>query len=87
MAGTPQYKVYSAAGEYIAAAKYAEDAAVLVAARGDGATIRMEHKHTVWTEGAEDQPASESYDHVAKLVIERWQAMCAAWAASRRGNR
>lgn len=84
MAASPQWKVYNAAKEYKAACKDAEDAACLVALYGDGATIRAEHTIVLWTEGAEDQPASESYDHVAETVHQRMRARLDA--ASSRGT-
>lgn len=71
MAGSPQWKVYNAAGVYIASCKHIEDAAVLVAARGDGATIRRQHGKPLWTEGAEAFPAGESYDRVFDVVMQR----------------
>ena len=73
MAGTPQYKVYNAGGDYRAAFKDPTEVAILVAALGDGTTIRDGHdrRFTVWTEGAEDQPAGESFDHVAETVFSR----------------
>lgn len=73
MAATPKFKVFDANGVYQAATKHPEDAAVLVACFGDGATIRVGHsrRHIVWEEGAEGQPASESYDHVAEVVYTR----------------
>lgn len=71
MAASPRFKVYSASGEYIGCAKYAEEAAALVALRGDGATVRLDHKHVVWTEGQEDQSAGESYDYAAGVMYER----------------
>ena len=71
MASSPQWKVYNAAKEYKAACKDVEDAACLIALYGNGATIRIEHTLVMWTEGAEDQPASESYDHVAETVHRR----------------
>jgi hypothetical protein len=70
MASAPQFKVYKGK-EYIAACKYAEDAAVLVAASPDEMTIRHGHTWIVWTEGKEAQPASESYDFVANTVNAR----------------
>lgn len=72
MAASPRWKVYDG-DEYVAACKYLEDAAALVAFRGDGATIRDGHsaRHTVWCEGAEDQPANESYDHVRDTCLKR----------------
>lgn len=71
MAASPQWKVYNAAKEYKAACKDVEDAACLIAFYGDGATIRAEHTIILWTEGAEQQPASESYDFVAETVFHR----------------
>lgn len=72
MAGSPDFKVYFQK-EYIAACKHVEDAAALVAFRGEGSTIRHGHRvsDVVWTEGSESQPAAESYDHVAEVVYER----------------
>jgi hypothetical protein len=71
MAASPLYKVYAADGEYVAACKYIEDAACLVSFHGEGAEIRAGHTRVVWTEGAESQPADESYDHVAEVVAAR----------------
>jgi hypothetical protein len=65
MASAPRFKVYDAQGNYQAACKEPEAAGVLVSFYGDGATIRDGHARVVWREGSEDQPASESYDHVA----------------------
>ena len=71
MAASPQWKVYDEHGEYIASAKYPEVAAVIVAALGG--TVRHGHRKidTVWTEGSEEIPASESYDRVANIMRER----------------
>jgi len=77
MAGSPIWKVYSAEGEYVASVKYLEDAAALIVAHGDGATIRHGHARrdqALWVEGNEEIPASESYDRVAATVTERYQA-------------
>ena len=71
MAATPEFKVYTADGEYIAACKHIEDAAAVVALYNEGATIRWMHSKIVWKEGAENFPASESYDEVARIVTER----------------
>jgi hypothetical protein len=73
MAGTPRFKIYTPDGEYVAACKYAEESACLVAMMGDGATIRDGHskKDIVWTEGREEQSAAESYDHVAAAIAAR----------------
>ena len=77
MAGAPRFKVYNASGEYVAATKFAEDAAALLAGcYGDGATIRDGHRKrdVVWAEGEESQPAGESYDYVAEVVYARIEA-------------
>ena len=66
MAASPRFKVYDANGTYQAACKEPEAAAALVCIYGDGATIRLDHRVILWTEGAESQPAGESYDHVAE---------------------
>lgn len=72
MAGTPRYKIYQDA-EYMAACKYLEDAAALVAIMGAGATIRDGHARAdiLWTEGAEKQGAGESYDYVLDVCTQR----------------
>jgi len=77
MAGSPLLKVYSATGEYVAACRYAEDAAAIVALRGEGTTIRLGHtkRQTVWTEGQEAQAAGESYDFVGEVVLGRMRAI------------
>lgn len=69
MAAAPKWKVYLD-DEYRAACKYVEDAAMLVAALGNGATIRGDHakRSTYWVEGREAQSAAESYDYVAETV-------------------
>jgi hypothetical protein len=66
-------KIYSNKGDYLGCTVYAEDAAVLVASLGVGATIRNGHakKHIVWHEGEEEQPAGESFDFVAEVVYSR----------------
>ena len=71
MAATPQYKIYSPSGEYVAACKHPSDAGAIVNLYGDGATIRLGHKRIVWTEGQEAQPAGNSYDFVADTIWER----------------
>ena len=71
MAGVPEYKGYNAKGEYVAACKYVEDAAVIGASYGVQSTIRWRHQTVVWCEGSEDQPAAESYDHVREVVMAR----------------
>lgn len=71
MASSPIWKVYSSDGEYIGCVKNAEDAACLVALRGDGAKVRYDHSFVVWNEGHEDQPAGESYDFAADVMLRR----------------
>lgn len=73
MAGTPIFKVYREA-EYVAACKYAEDAAVLAAVFGVGTTIRVGHTFIAWREGAEEISAAESYDRVARVISDRRSA-------------
>ena len=72
MAASPQWKVYAADGEYRAACKYVQDAGPLLAALGNGATLRSGHnkRDTVWTEG-QDGLAAESYDEVARIATFR----------------
>jgi len=73
MAGSPRFKIYSAANEYIASIKYLEDAAAFVSIQGEGATVRSGHakRNILWTEGL-DGNAGESYDGAA-LVMEARQ--------------
>lgn len=78
MAASPVWKVY-VGKEYRAACKYIEDAAMLVAGLGKGAEIRHQHDTVVWAEGKEDQPASESYDHVADVAKRRLDQAVSTW--------
>ena len=74
MARSPRFKVYSVDGEYLASFHHLDHAAILVSGIGtDGTTIRDGHskRHILWTEGAEDFPASESYDGVAQVASGR----------------
>lgn len=73
MAAAPKYKVFTLGGDYIASCKYREDAAVLVAARGKGATVRLGHspKWVIWREGSESQSAGHSYDYAANVMAGR----------------
>lgn len=72
MSASPQLKLFTPEGDYVAACKRGEDAACLVAFLGDGATIRLGHspRAILWHEGKESQGAEESYDFVA-MTIER----------------
>lgn len=68
---TPRFKVYRGR-EYIAACKYAEDAAAVVATGGEALTIRdSDHKTVLWDEDHEAQPAGESFDFVAETIHSR----------------
>jgi hypothetical protein len=68
MGAAPEWKVYRDK-EYVAAFKYAEDAAMLVACAGG--EIRHGHNLVVWREGAEEFPAGESYDRAARIMKHR----------------
>ena len=68
---SPVWKVYSPDGEYIGCVKDAEDAAALVYLRGEGGTVRYDHKHIVWREGVEEQSAGDSYDFAAGVMHKR----------------
>ena len=70
MAATPRYKVYTADGRYMAACKEPEGAACLMTLYGEGATVRLNHKRVLWTEGKEKQEAGNSYDF-ASLTMQR----------------
>jgi len=72
MASAPQWKIFNPAGEYVAATKFAEDAAAVVGLYGDGAQIRLGHakRYTVWTDGV-DGSAGDSYDACAEVLIRR----------------
>ena len=71
MAGSPQYKVFSAAGTYVAGCKFAEDAALLAHVHGKGSTVKWHHGKVVWREGSEEVDAGESVDHAAKIITWR----------------
>jgi len=69
MGASPQFKVFTVDGTYVAAIKHLEDAAAFVSIQGEGATVRNGHakKHTLWTEGV-DGNAGESYDEAAATM-------------------
>lgn len=71
MAAAPEWKVIDPAGEYVASCKEIEGAAVLADFYGNGSKIKHQHRLTVWTEGAESQPAAESWDYVAHTAYQR----------------
>lgn len=68
MAAAPKWKVYRN-GEYVAACKYAEDAACLVSAAGG--IVKHGHSLIVWREGHEKFSAGESYDGAAQIMEKR----------------
>jgi hypothetical protein len=70
MAASPQFKVYSADGQYVASCKYAEDAGAVVA-NYMGGTVRFGHRRVVWREGREEDTAANSYDAVAQTIHAR----------------
>lgn len=70
MAASPKYKVYTSGGEYVAACKFAEDAAAVAGLYGPGATVRLGHKRVVFTDGI-DGSGGESVDNAAALIHER----------------
>lgn len=70
MASSPSFKVYRD-GEYVAACKYAEDAAMFVATAGGDEVRYYNHRRVLWREGAEAFQASESYDEAAAIMRKR----------------
>lgn len=66
MAASPQFKVYRGK-EYIAACKYAEDAAVMVAHVGSEGVVKHGHSLVVWRNGDEIL----SYDRAARAMRRR----------------
>lgn len=68
MSASPEWKVYRNK-EYIGCCNYAEDAAALVSL--SGGVIKYGHSMTVWTEGAEEFSAGESYDGAAQIMEAR----------------
>jgi hypothetical protein len=79
MAASPPFKVFNPEGVYIGSTKFASDAAVLVSVQGDGAKVKYQHQHTVWTEGSENIKAAESYDAVATTIDKRVAALRRSW--------
>lgn len=70
MAAAPLWKVYRGR-EYVAACRYPEDAAAVVAVAPTDAVIRFRHRLVVWREGAEAFSAGESYDRAAEIMQSR----------------
>lgn len=73
MAGSPKYKVYRD-GKYVAACKFAEDAAALIAV-SDCGEVRFGHSTVLWSEGSEEFSAGESYDRTAEVIQDRERQM------------
>lgn len=73
MAASPRFKIFNPQGGYIASCVHLEDAAALAALYGDGAQVRDGHQkqYTLWTEGAEQISAGESYDMAAAIMQSR----------------
>jgi len=69
MAASPEWKVFTATGEYEACAKSPETAASIVSFLGTGAKIKVLGK-VVWTE-VKDGIAQESYDQTAQVCYQR----------------
>lgn len=67
MGASPQWKVYTTEGEYVASTKHTEGASLLMSLYGNGATIRFDHRKIVWTEGL-DGNACQSYDYTAMII-------------------
>lgn len=75
MAASPRWKIFDSDGEYQASVKDVALAAMIVTFLGNGAQIRDGHKHIVWTEGQEDQPAGENYDYTEIVIYARTDAI------------
>lgn len=65
-----KFEVVTPTGRTIGALYHAEDAAMLVAAYGDGARIESAGI-IVWQEGTEGVPAVDSYDNVSEVIALR----------------
>lgn len=70
----PEYKVYLGGegkkkGEYIAACKYREDAAILATA--SNCRVYMDHKYLLWDNAVDDPGSVMSADGIAATMAER----------------
>ena len=72
MGASPQWKVYTPEGEYVASTKHTEGASLLVNLYGTGSTIRFDHRKIVWTEGL-DGAACQSYVYTASIIYKKLQ--------------
>ncbi|WP_458098565.1 hypothetical protein [Roseomonas sp. WA12] len=78
MAATPPWKVFRR-GEYVASCHYAEDAAAVVGLSGGDVRFGGHAKRDiVFTEGAEEVSAADSYDGAAAVMRDRVEARLAA---------
>lgn len=68
------WKVYNERGQYVGATKFTAEAAMLVAALGAGARVKLDHHTLVWTEGKETKSAMDSYDDAGVVMIARVNA-------------
>lgn len=75
MAASPEFKVYRN-GEYVAACKYAEDAAA-IAGMYTGTEVRYGHraKDRIFLEGSEEVNAADSWDGAAAIMHQRVEEM------------
>jgi hypothetical protein len=78
MAAAPPWKIYEpgpdGALQYVGAVKRPEYGAMLVACLDEGAEVRFGHssRAVVWTEGAEEFSAADSYDGAAEIMVTRF---------------
>lgn len=68
------WKIYSERDRYVAATKFTTEAAMLVAALGDGASVKYQHHTLAWAEGKEGFSAADSYDDAGEMMIARVNA-------------
>ena len=69
MAASPDFKIYRY-GTYVAACKHPEDAACLIG-MSSASVVKYRHQQVIWREGQEDQPAGDSWDHAAAVMLSR----------------
>lgn len=70
MAGSPKYKIYTSRGEYVAACKYAEDAACVVGNQGTGATVKANGRIVYRTVEMSADGLSDSFDAIADQIMQ-----------------
>ena len=65
MAASPRFKIYRN-GKYVAACKYPEDAAMIVA---NGGSVKLDHRHLIYPDDEKHREiAANSYDEAAELM-------------------